>query len=112
MITVPPEFAASTIAREGEPGRVWIDRLPQTVADLCEKWELTPDGPVLHGYLGVVLLAKRRGEPCALKVCWTDETTRDEAAALQAWGGHGAVRLLEASPSEGAMLLERLDYRR
>lgn len=32
-----------------------------------------------------------------------------EAAALEAWSGEGAVRLLESRPDHGVLLLERLD---
>jgi streptomycin 6-kinase len=35
-----------------------------------------------------------------------------EVAALSAWKGNGAAKLLAAEPSHGAMLLERLDYSR
>lgn len=51
-------------------------------------------------------------ERCALKVSWGDESTIHEAAALSAWNGQGAVRLLAAEPENGALLLERLDSRR
>jgi streptomycin 6-kinase len=60
------------------------------------------------GDRALVLFGRRGEEPCALKVSWPDHSTAHEAAALRAWGGHGAVRLLEAAPDEAALLLERL----
>jgi streptomycin 6-kinase len=44
-----------------------------------------------------------------LKLTWPAERTVDEARALAAWKGRGAVLLLEADPAAGALLLERLD---
>jgi streptomycin 6-kinase len=112
MIAVPEAFAAAAVARDGEAGRAWIQRLPGLVAELCRQWGLEADGPVMHGYLGLVIPVRRGEEDCALKVSWLDESTADEAAALAAWGGRGAVRLLEARPALGALLLERLDQTR
>jgi streptomycin 6-kinase len=112
MIIIPQNFAAATVTREGEAGRKWIDELPHLVETLCAQWGLVVDGPVMHGYLGLVVPVQRGDASCVLKVSWIDESNQDEAAALAAWGGQGAVRLLEVQPSLGAMLLERLDYTR
>jgi streptomycin 6-kinase len=112
MITVPEDFATATITREGEPGRRWLAELPHLVESLCAQWGLVVDGPVMHGYLGLVVPVQRGDEACVLKVSWIGESNQDEAAALAAWNGQGAVRLLEDQPALGAMLLERLDYTR
>jgi streptomycin 6-kinase len=112
MITVPQTFATATVIREGDAGRTWIHALPGLVEDLCQHWNLRIDGPVLHGYLGLVIPVRRVEERCVLKVSWRDEATTEEEAALAAWNGQGAVRLLATQPALGAMLLERLDYRR
>jgi len=111
MITVPEAFATDTITREGDAGRAWIDTLPQLVETLCEQWNLVVDGSTLHGYLGLVIPVRQGDELCMLKVSWIDESTSDEAIALSAWNGQGAVRLLAAQPAVGALLLERLDHR-
>lgn len=112
MLAVPEQFAADTITREGEAGRRWIAALPGLIRDLCRRWELVIDGAAMHGALGLVVPVRRGAEPAALKVSWRDEATVEEAAALAAWDGRGAVRLLEADGALDAMLLERLDYRR
>lgn len=111
MFVVPEAFAQSTIVREGEAGRQWLAELPALVAELCRRWELTLDGPTMHGYLGVVVPVLRGAEACVLKVSWRDESNSDEALALAAWQGAGAVRLLAVEPALPAMLLERLDHR-
>lgn len=112
MIIVAETFARDTITREGDAGRQWIEDLPQRVADLCRQWDLVIDGAPMHGYLGVVIPVLRGNEACVLKVSWLDESNADEALALTAWNGVGAVRLLAVEPALGAMLLERLDHRR
>lgn len=112
MITVPDDFAAATVGREGEAGRRWIDGLPTLVQALCERWSLVVDGPVMHGYLGLVVPVRSSDELAVLKVSWIDESTADEAIALTAWAGRGAVRVFKADQSLGALVLERLDARR
>jgi streptomycin 6-kinase len=112
MITIPEAFAAATIRREGEAGRRWLADLPPLVEQICAQWGLVAEGPVLHGYLALVIPARRADQPCVLKISWRDEATREEEAALTAWAGRGAVRLLASEPSLGALLLERLDHTR
>jgi streptomycin 6-kinase len=111
MITVPQAFATATVIREGDAGCKWIHTLPGLVEDLCQHWNLRIDGPVMHGYLGLVIPVRRIEELCVLKVSWTDEATSEEAMALAAWNGQGTVRLLASQPVLGALLLERLDHR-
>ncbi|MBX3016145.1 MAG: hypothetical protein KF832_31780 [Caldilineaceae bacterium] len=112
MITIPSAFIQSTIAREGEAGRQWLAQLPDVVDQLCSRWQLVIDGEVRHGYLGLTVPVQRRGEACILKVAWIEEAGQAEAAALAAWQGRGAVQLLAAEPTLGALLLERLDATR
>ncbi|HZO87683.1 MAG TPA: aminoglycoside phosphotransferase family protein [Chthonomonadaceae bacterium] len=112
MITIPEDFAIATINREGDAGRQWIDHLPNLVEGLCQQWGLVIDGRPMHGYLGLVVPVRQGSERCALKVAWRDESTAHEAIALATWNGKGAVRLLAAEPTRGAMLLERLNSRR
>jgi streptomycin 6-kinase len=110
MIDIPREFAEGTIAREGEAGRAWIGLLPGVVESHLEGWGLIPDGPMLHGYVGIALPVLRPGGSRAvLKVSWLDSDRCWEARALAAWDGRGAVRLLERDDPAGVMLLERLD---
>lgn len=105
----PIEFAA---ARNIE-GKAWIENLPVLIGELCHRWDLeVEDGTASHGYHAVVLSVRRRDEACVLKLAWPAVTTANEAMALSAWDGRGAVRMLEADTAAGAMLLERLDAQR
>jgi streptomycin 6-kinase len=105
-VAEPVEFAAQASVE----GRAWIAALPALVDRLCRRWRLqVEDGVAARGYHGVVVPVRRGDERCVLKLTWPAERTVDEARALAAWRGQGAVLLLEADPVAGALLLERLD---
>lgn len=108
-IDVPADFAAGIVNHAGDAGRAWIAALPATVESLCHEWRLAVDGSPRHGYLGLVVPVRRGDEPAVLKVSWPDESTFHEASALRRWSGAGAVRLYDADPGRGALLLERLN---
>jgi len=109
LIQVPPAFAASTMAREGEAGEAWLASLPAQIEELCERWELEVAGAPMHGYVAVVVPVTRDGVELALKVSWIDQSSEQEALVLRVWDGRGAVRLLDAREESGALLLEWLD---
>ena len=98
-------FSTATRARFGEDGGTWIDHLPGLIADLASRWTLETAGAVSAGEAYLVE-ATRAGESLRLELAypdgWWDETTR----ALEAWNGHGVLRLVERDP-RGARLLER-----
>jgi streptomycin 6-kinase len=97
------------LSANGEAGRAWLDALPGIVADLQRRWGLRLGPPFEGGCVGYVAPAERRdGTQAVLKVSFVDDETRHEADALALWDGDGAVRLLDADPARGAMLLERL----
>jgi streptomycin 6-kinase len=102
----PVAFAAQASIQ----GRAWIAALPALLDRLCRSWRLqVEDGGAARGYHGVVVPVRRGAERCVLKLTWPVERTVDEARALTAWKGRGAVLLLEADLEAGALLLERLD---
>ena len=112
-IVVPAELAELHEKYSGEEGRAWIAQLPTLAAAYRDRWELATDGPVTSGAVALIIpVACRDGSEAVLKLQPVDDETGGEPAALQAWAGQGAVRLLEHDPSSGAMLLERLDASR
>ena len=97
------------VAALGDEGRAWAAALPDRLDDLCRRWSLRlgrrlPGGSA--SYLTTVLRAD--GGEAVLKVPLPEPDPGQQAAALQAADGCGYVRLLEADPSTGALLLERL----
>jgi streptomycin 6-kinase len=90
----------------------WIQRLPQTVADIASQWTLDVFEPFEPGgYCSWVVPARTPdGADVVLKVGWQHEEALHEADALALWDGDGAVRLL-AQPVQldrsVVLLLER-----
>ncbi|MFC9733848.1 aminoglycoside phosphotransferase family protein [Streptomyces roseolus] len=113
MIDVPGELAASQAKYNGEAGRAFVAALPGRAEEFLGRWGLRLTGPSMHGVASLVLPVRRGdGTPAALKLQLLDEESEGEPVALRAWGGDGAVRLLEHDPETGTMLLERADERR
>ncbi|MBA2697111.1 MAG: aminoglycoside resistance protein [Actinobacteria bacterium] len=113
-VDIPAGFASEVSRHPPDPGmpsgRDWLDRLPRLVTEALAAWELRTDGPTRWGRNAVVLPVRRADEStAALKVGWPHREAAHEHLALRAWAGAGAVRLLAADPSRGALLLERVD---
>ncbi|PRY63398.1 streptomycin 6-kinase [Knoellia remsis] len=103
----------------GPPGAEWVRDVDRLTRESAEAWDLAVVGEPMTGWTAVVHPVVRRsqlGDPAAealvLKVGWPHVEAAQEHLALRAWGGSGAVRLVAADPSHGALLLERLDSRR
>ncbi|HEX7302416.1 aminoglycoside phosphotransferase family protein [Lentzea sp.] len=106
MITVPAGFGDGL----GDGAAEWVAKLQTLATKACARWQLTPDGPLLHGFCAVVLPVRRAdGHPAVLKLTWVDEETEHEPLALKLYDGNGAVQLLGHDAELGALLLERLD---
>lgn len=109
MIQVPEEFARAQAAHNGAAGRAFVAALPGRAEEFLDRWGLRVTGPPMHGAASLVLPVVRGCDPAVLKLQLLDEETEGEPAALRAWAGGGAVRLLGHDPATGTMLLERLD---
>jgi streptomycin 6-kinase len=118
-IVLPAAYVDGMRQNMKQAAAPWLAALPGHIDDVLARWDLTVDGgQVLHGFAAVVLpVLTADGQEAVLKVGYQDAYTRTEVPALRAWGGRGAVRLLESDlsldPAEeggvGALLLERLD---
>ncbi|MCN9244010.1 aminoglycoside phosphotransferase family protein [Streptomyces sp. RY43-2] len=113
VIPVPGELAASQEMFNGDAGRAFVADLPRRAAEFLERWRLRVDGPSMYGVCALVLPVRRaEGTPAALKLQLLDAESAGEPLALRAWGGEGAVRLLEHDEATCTLLLERLDHER
>lgn len=107
----PPRRLVRALAEEGgEAGQMWLHELPGRLQDALERWELAFERvPAPGGRSSLVALVRRAdGTPAALKLAPPGTRPVLERAALARWDGRGAVRLLDALPEAGALLLERL----
>jgi streptomycin 6-kinase len=102
---VIPELLARN-AREawGADGERWLAALPARLDHLAAAWQLELGAPYALTYHWVCRARTADGTPAVLK---TGPDLAREAAALAAWDGSGAVRLLRVA--EDALLLERAD---
>jgi streptomycin 6-kinase len=106
-----PQVLAETAARTwGEKGRRWAERLPEQVAEFCDRWELTLE-PAAYTFSYSFVAAVRRGsaEAAVLKLRVANSDFECELNALATYDGEGMCRLLEQDATQGAMLLERVE---
>ncbi len=96
-------------AEGGPTGADWLPTVPRLIAEGLERWSLTVDGEPRTGCTAVVVPVRRGVQRLVLKVTWPHPEAAHESLALRTWAGDGAVRLVAALPSDGLLLLERLD---
>ncbi|MFC7546558.1 aminoglycoside phosphotransferase family protein [Plantactinospora sp. GCM10030261] len=102
------EFARNVVAEWGEEGRRWLAELPELSAAVAEDWGLRLGGTFRLTFHWVVSAVSADGDPVVLKLGVPgQEHLAVEAAALRAFAGRGAVRLLATDLDRGALLLER-----
>jgi streptomycin 6-kinase len=88
-------------------GAAWLDGLPELVAELAERWQLTLREPY-DGHIALVLRVQLAdGTPAVLKVNLVESENEHEAQALAFWPDDASVRVLQDDPKLGALLLER-----
>ena len=108
MLKLPQSFAASA-SRNMPRGSAWIETLPEAFAACVDRWELT-HWAMCDG-LGSNLVGTARSRAygdVVLKVEGPHETRHTEPAALLAYDGRHACRLLDVHEDVGALLLERV----
>jgi len=93
----------------GQQARAWLNEVPDIARSWAQRWNLVLKAPLEGGTVSVVYSVQRQDGPAVLKLAapWS-RWSRQEAAALRAWDGHGAIRLLAASDDARALLLERV----
>ncbi|MDZ7727812.1 MAG: aminoglycoside phosphotransferase family protein [Dehalococcoidia bacterium] len=92
-----------------QAGAAWVESAPDRIAGYARAWgfELGEPFPDLtYAFVAPVTLAG--GSDAVLKAQPPHMESRSELAALAAWDGDAAVRLLRADPDAGIALLERL----
>ncbi|NHT18235.1 aminoglycoside phosphotransferase family protein [Cellulomonas sp. IC4_254] len=89
-------------------GAAWIGRLPDLVDRAARRWGLALGAPFRSGSASWCAPATdAAGRDLVLKVSFPHDEARDEAAVLRAWGGRGAVPLVDVHAGDWALLLGR-----
>ncbi|ADB29216.1 aminoglycoside/hydroxyurea antibiotic resistance kinase [Kribbella flavida DSM 17836] len=97
---------------EDEDALRWLKSLPETANSYLDRWQLTVDGPPLHGGASLVLPVRRSdGVPAMLKLQPLNEENAAEALGLRTWDSNDVVQVLRADDSTATLLLERLQPR-
>jgi streptomycin 6-kinase len=87
----------------------WLDRAVVHARALADAWQLRPVEVLSGGSMSLcVRCTGAEGEELVLKVPANVEAGAVEIAALRAWAGNGAARLLRDDPGTSAMLMNYL----
>lgn len=108
-MNLPPDFINNIRNGFGARGDAWLAALPDLLADIAQRWQLTllPHFDDLsYGYVAPVICAD--GSSAVLKLGVPDKELTYSIEALRYFGGRHMVRLLQADAERGIQLLERL----
>ncbi len=108
-VVVPARFARTIREVFGARGEAWLDRLPALLAACEGRWSLRAGPPFPNlTYAYVAPAVRGDGMAVVLKLGVPSRELTAEIAALRVFDGTGAVRLIDADPDAGVLLLERL----
>jgi streptomycin 6-kinase len=98
------------VADAGLTHDVWLERVPELLAECAEQWELDLGAPYPQGAAGYAVRATLPdGTPAVLKLIYPHRESEQEAEAVRVWNGDGVVQLLGYDDERWAMLLERCE---
>jgi streptomycin 6-kinase len=97
-------FEAAVRARVGTDADDWLAGLPDLISAVTTTWDLHVTAVAKRvDAFGMSIPARRDSERVTLRLAFPDASLADETAALEAWNGVGAVRVLASDP-RGAQL--------
>lgn len=104
-----PGFVRQRVLHLGQRGKQWLAELPDVIALLERRWEITV-GQALTGGTGSYVARARTaaGSDAILKIAIPEVGFADELRVLASAQGHSYVRLLAYDREREAMLLEAL----
>jgi streptomycin 6-kinase len=110
MVFIPECVAVA--CRGSLERRTWLKRLPETIRQLQDRWDLSLQHPFDGSEVSCAWVApvvRRDRTHAVLKLGMPHMEGAHELAGLRFWDGDPTVRLLEADADLNAMLLERCD---
>lgn len=102
------EFKRRIASVFGDDGVVWLEQLPEIVAECAARWGLTVEPPFPLSYNYVAPATRADGTRVVLKVRCPNPEASCEMEALHAFAGDGVCELLEQDEELSASLLERV----
>ena len=100
LTTDPLErFELAVRARVGSDADEWLAGVPDLISAMRTEWDLFVTGVARDvDAFGMSIPATKDGTAVFLRLAYPDGWFADETAALDAWNGSGAVRLLASDP--------------
>ena len=108
MMNLPTHFV-KTVTSTFTGGAEWLARLPDLLVECERRWGLVVQPTTFtlsYNYVAPATLAD--GTEIVLKAGVPNRELRTEIEALRLYAGRGCVRLLDADPDQGVLLLQRL----
>ncbi|MET7403369.1 aminoglycoside phosphotransferase family protein [Dactylosporangium sp. NPDC005572] len=105
---VPPTLPVVVTLGRNRDAQAWLAALPRLIDEVREAFGIRLAAPLHGGSCSWVAPCELPdGTAAVVKIGWPHREMSGEAAALRAWDGRGAVRLLAHDPARHALLLER-----
>ncbi len=106
---LPAYFLRIVQATFGADGSVWLDQLAGIISACEERWSLIVEPPFPNLSYNFAAPARQKdGTDVVLKIGVPRAEIEREIEALRFYDGQGSVRLVNAVPEQGILLLERL----
>jgi streptomycin 6-kinase len=105
---LPPSFVATVTDAWPADGSAFLARLPSLIRFCEQRWNLrlAEPFPLSYNYVAPAILPD--GLEVVVKLGVPNPELTTEIEALRLYGGRGAVRLIEADPGLGVLLMERV----
>jgi len=100
-LDLPPVFVKNVTQAFAPQGEKWLADLPNLLAEVAHRWDLTLGEPFLLSYNYVCAVTRADGTPAVLKIGVPNRELTSEIKALRVYTGKGACRLLEAELTRG-----------
>lgn len=109
MLSIPTSFSKTIIEVHQEAGLKWLQDLPILIKKCEERWLLKVEAPFAAlSYNYVAPAVRADGTAVVLKLGVPNPELSSEIEALRLYDGVGSVKLFDADPQQGFLLLERL----
>jgi streptomycin 6-kinase len=108
--SLPKEFVQNTIALCGDDGRMWLDKLPETIRRLEKQWSIRAGrhfGTMAYNYVGEATCSDGSATVLKIGLPLKDVEIFCEAKYLRELSGEGAIRLICEDRESQAILIER-----
>jgi streptomycin 6-kinase len=97
------------VAVFGERGSAWVEQFGELTRDAATRWGVEIEPPFPDLSYCFVAPARRAGRGVVVKLGVPNPDLSSEIEVLRLFDGDGTVRLLDADPDRGMLLLERLE---